>query len=74
MFPRMYSSVKFFEPTVSETFLFAGFDLIRLAELPPFVPVSLLSLLPPQAAAPSASTSAAISAKAALFPEWPVVT
>ena len=74
MFPRMYSSVKFFEPTVSETFLFAGFDLIRLAELPPFVPVSLLSLLPPQAATPSATTSAANSTKAALSREWPVTT
>ena len=74
MFPRMYSSVKFFEPTVSDTFLFAGFDLIRLAELPPLVPVSLLSLPPPQAATPRARTSAANSAKAALSREWPVTT
>src|SRR6266567_1147445 len=67
MFPRMYSSVKFFEPTVSWIPLLAEFDLIRLAELFPLVPVSLLSLLPPQAATPRASSAAAISAKAALF-------
>src|SRR6266511_6385907 len=74
MFPRMYSSVKFLEPTVSWIPLLAEFDLIRLAELPPLVPVSLSSSPPPQAATPSASTSAAISAKAALVREWPVIT
>src|SRR3954471_6455409 len=74
MFPRMNSSVKFLEPTVSWTPLLAGFDLIRLAELPPLVPVSLLSSPPPHAATPRARTSAAISANAALTREFPVTT
>jgi hypothetical protein len=69
----MYSSVKFLEPTVSWIPLLAGFDLIRLAELPPLVPVSLSSS-PPHAATPRASTSAATTANAALSRELPVTT
>src|SRR3954453_17186164 len=74
MSPRISASVKFFEPAVSWAPLLAGFDLIRLAELPPLVPVSLLSSPPPHAATPRARTSAAISANAALTREFPVTT
>src|SRR5439155_13756343 len=58
----MNSSVKFFEPTFTATFAFAGFFLMRFAVAVPLVFV-LLSLLPPQAANASAQASGAIAAR-----------
>src|SRR4051794_9737684 len=58
MFPRMYSSVKFLDPTVTETLPFAAFDWMRLSEdgSPAVVELELdVSLLEPQAATPSAN-------------------
>src|SRR3954465_5039596 len=64
MLPRMYSSVKFFDPTVSETLPLAGFDWIRLSEegAPELDDVELVvSLLEPQAATTMASARARIA-------------
>src|SRR3954447_18337430 len=66
MLPRMYSSVKFFDPTVSETLPLAGFDWIRLSEegAPELDDVELVvSLLEPQAATTMAITRARIAPK-----------
>src|SRR3954454_21753871 len=66
MLPRMYSSVKFFDPTVSETLPLAGFDWIRLSEegAPEPDDVELVvSLLEPQAATTMAITRARIAPK-----------
>src|SRR6476620_3873831 len=64
MFPRMYSSVKFFEPTVSETLPLAGFFWMRLEEPELLVVLDELELLlEPQAETPSASATTSANAK-----------
>src|SRR5436190_13329956 len=59
----MYSSVKFFEPTVIVTLPFAGLDWIRLSELE--APVSVVLLLLPHAAIATARNAASTSVNAA---------
>src|SRR3954469_638940 len=61
----MYSSVKFFDPTVRVTLPLAGLDWIRLSELEALVAVVLLLLPPPHAAIATARAAASTSANAA---------
>src|SRR5690242_1117359 len=62
----MYSSVKFFEPTVIVTLPLAGLDWIRLSEFEEaLVSVLLVLLLLPHAAIAIARTAASNSADAA---------
>src|SRR5215208_4336963 len=78
----MYSSVKFFDPTVRVTLPLAELDWIRLSELEAPVVLVLVSLPPPHAAIPIARTAARMSANAARsrrpvitpnsFPAWTV--
>src|SRR5215211_6006630 len=78
----MYSSVKFFEPTVSVTLPLSGLDWIRLAVSPEAPVVVLSSSLPPHAVIVTARIAATNGTKAARtrrplitrnsFPAWTV--
>ena len=75
MFPRMYCSGKFFEPTVIVPFSAAPgtFSICLPAVSPPPPPPDDSSSSSPQAATPSASSSAARIARilVCVFMMWP---